>query len=330
MLRPFATAGIPPAPRINADSLDAPVVTRRQIEEGVATSRFSAAGARLTGNAAARSGMTAIVLGDSYVVAEQVRDQQTMGAVLERIARAEGLPVDVRQYGWHGASGAQYLHVAKSVRRRWNPVRVFVVLSDNDFDHTALTLDQPRLRIARDGQVRLVGAPKDTLSARPSRSVLAALMHRRWHIASGRATRSRAERRRLSGGPSAADSSESAPDSVEIAAVPAAVIRALADAYGQSLVLIYLPTLGLTGDSTATPNEMRFLAACARQRVDCSSARQAMLEARARGRMSHGSTTRKIANGHLNTTGHLLLAREMWPYLRRTPVSLASSRRAVP
>jgi hypothetical protein len=325
MLRPFATAGIPPAPRIAADSLDGRVVTRRQIEEGVATSRFSVTGARLTGNSPARAGITAVVLGDSYVVAEQVKDAHTMGARLERLARSQGIPVDIRQYGWHGASPAQYLHVARGVRRRWNPVRVFVVLSDNDFDHAALTRDHPRLRLTPNGAIRVIGDPKDTVNARPARSVLGAMIRRRWHIAGNRSARARAERSRAVA-TSAEDAAESPPDSTEMARMPSAVVGALAKAYGESLTLVYLATVGISGDSAPTLNEQRFLAACARRRVDCASTREAMLAARTNGRMSHGSPTRKVANGHLNATGHAVVAQTMWDRFRGQ-VSLATASR---
>ena len=120
-LRAFATPGIPPVPRITSDSFATPVIVHRQLEEGVATSHFSDAGARLTGNTPIQSGNTAIILGDSYVVAEQVEDDQTMGAGLERLARENGVPLDVRQYGWSGASPAQYLYVAPSIRGHWKP-----------------------------------------------------------------------------------------------------------------------------------------------------------------------------------------------------------------
>ena len=70
-----------------------------------------------------------MILGDSYVVAQAVADQETMGSRLERLARAEGDLINVRQYGWIGASPARYLTVARAVRERWAPRNVFIVLS---------------------------------------------------------------------------------------------------------------------------------------------------------------------------------------------------------
>src|SRR5678816_573110 len=49
-VRPFATPYGAPAPNIAVDSADAPVVTVRQLDEGIAESHFSVTGARLTGN----------------------------------------------------------------------------------------------------------------------------------------------------------------------------------------------------------------------------------------------------------------------------------------
>src|SRR5205807_1128821 len=129
---------------------------------GVALAHFTVTGARQTGNPLAEQSLTVVILGDSYVMAREVADDETMGAQLERTARANGLPVDVRQYGWTGASPAQYLYVARDVIARWHPRRVFVTLSDNDLDMNTLVEALPRLRVDADGNARIVGPPMDT------------------------------------------------------------------------------------------------------------------------------------------------------------------------
>src|SRR5205085_1259816 len=147
-------------------------VETRQIDEGIATAHFSTAGARLTGGSPLADAATAVVLGDSYVVAREVRDEATMGARLERMARADGVPLNVRQYGWRGAAPAQYLDAASDVLARWNPAVVMIALSTDDFDERALAGSFPRLRIDAAGDAQVVRDPAGMPSAvTPPRSV---------------------------------------------------------------------------------------------------------------------------------------------------------------
>src|SRR5437016_3273996 len=104
VLRLFVTAGLPPLPAVVADTVDEPAIVSRQIEEGIATATFSPGGARLTGIAQLPGARNVVIVGNSYVVAREVSDSNTMGAQLEQIARAHGVRLNVRQYGWRGAS----------------------------------------------------------------------------------------------------------------------------------------------------------------------------------------------------------------------------------
>src|SRR5437868_14869828 len=85
-LVPLASAHAPPSPAIAADSLGGPVVVSRQLEEGIATARFSTGGSRLTGRASIPGAPVVVLLGDSYVVGQEVADDATMGAGVERLA----------------------------------------------------------------------------------------------------------------------------------------------------------------------------------------------------------------------------------------------------
>ncbi len=318
-LRIFVTSGAPPRPDIPADSLDAGRIERRQIEEGVATVHFSERGARLTGNPPMDSGITAIVIGDSYVVAEQVADGETMGAGLERLARANGLALDVRQYGWSGGSPAQYLYAAADVRRRWNPRRIFVTVSANDFDHSALLYSSPRFRVPAPDSLVIRGDAIPPGITPPRGSVLAMLARHRWFVIKGRiARRAAAQEGRVATAAPMVDAppEEAEPDSAEYARVPRAVIRALARAYGDALTVVYLSEVSLSGDTPPDPTETLMLEACASAGVDCVSTRTAMLEARDRGRMGHGAGIAPLGHGHLNPAGHDVVARVMWDRLR--------------
>ncbi|HET9425667.1 MAG TPA: hypothetical protein VFO55_09875 [Gemmatimonadaceae bacterium] len=318
-LRVFSTATDAPPPRILADSLGGEIVERRQLQEDVSTYRFSPSGARLTGNQPAGAGVNAVILGDSYVVAAEVGDRRTMGARLETLARRNGLPLDVRQYGWSNATPAQYLFVAGDVSRRWNAKRIFIVVSENDMDYKTHTSAGARLRVDSNG-VRISGAPIDTTMPRAQRSVLLKLMRFRSHLIGLRVNRAGASMRGRAVALRAAGPAEASPDSAELSALPAAVVTALAEAYGSSLTLIFIATPGLLGDSTPSPIEQRFLEACEPAGVDCVSTRQAMVERRARGRLSHGGSTFAIGHGHLNATGHEVVAELMWERLRTATV----------
>jgi len=146
-LRPLASANLPPIAQPGADSAGSSVVTSRQLEEGIAESHYSAAGARLTGNATIVGAASIVILGDSHVMAREVSDRETMGSWIERLARREGHPVNVRQYGWRGASPPQYLLVAPQVIARWHPEQVVVVLDGDDLGPDPLNRHFPRMRI---------------------------------------------------------------------------------------------------------------------------------------------------------------------------------------
>ena len=83
-LRPLATANLPPLAQPGADSASSPVVTSRQLEEGIAESHYSAAGARLTGNAMIGGAPSIVILGDSHVMAREITD--VLGNVVYREA----------------------------------------------------------------------------------------------------------------------------------------------------------------------------------------------------------------------------------------------------
>jgi hypothetical protein len=324
-LRSIATPGLPPLADIPHDALTAPSLVHRQVDEGVATSHYSIYGARLTGNPPLDSGVTAVILGDSYVVAEQVTDGNTMGARLEDIARGHGVPLDVRQYGWTAASPAQYLYVAPDVMKRWHPRRVFIVVASNDFDRSALQYSAPRYRVGPDGSLHVIGdrmPVSDTVA--PRGSVLLTMLRRRWGLVTGRLVRHAAAEHGGAATPLPVVDrapNEPEPDSAEYARAPAAVIRALSKAFGPALSVVYIADVGIHPDTVLEPEERRMLAACVRFSVDCVSTRDSMLAALARGEPSHGVGIRPYGGGHLNPSGHWIMARLMWDHFTGSAVA---------
>jgi hypothetical protein len=316
-LRVVASPGAPPYPDIASDSFDDTVVEWSQIEEGVSTSHYSEHGARVTGNEPTRSGTVAVIIGDSYVVGHQVGDRQTMGSRLEVIARNHGIPLDVRQYGWPGASPAQYLYVAGDVATRWRPSRVFVVVSANDFDGRGM-FATPGYRVTANGSLRIVGDRAPRTGTPRGGSTLRQLAAHRWLVFQPRAWGSAITKWRGAGDTSPGAegrSTESPPDSAEYARAPAAVVHALDSAFGKALTIVYLAQPGLRGNFVPDPSEHLLLSACARAAVDCVSTRDAMMAAARAGHASQGLETMRLGVGHLNPTGHVVLGRLMWEHL---------------
>lgn len=288
-------------------------MTSRQLEEGIAESHFSSAGARLTGNRPIAGAPVIVVLGDSHVVAREVSDGETMGAWIERLARSEGRPVNVRQYGWRGASPPQYLLVADDVRRRWNPEHVVVVLDGDDLGPDPLNRRFPRMRIGKNDAVEIVRAGDE--NAAPSFThhyfTLATLTRIRWQHVLERAPKN------LRGWLNApVESRGPNPAASEIEAVPRAEVKALSRAFGPGLFIVYTADVRATGGERADAGEERLLAACATQHVRCLSMRPLMLAARKAGYVVRGFSTTTIGVGHMNSRGHELVGRAVWRAIR--------------
>jgi hypothetical protein len=307
-------------PRISQDSLGLPSVTVRQMEEGVATTHFSWAGARLTGAAPLAGAPTVVIIGDSYVVAREVPDERTMGAWLERTGRDSGRPVNVRQYGWRGAAPARYLVSAAAVRARWNPRAIIVPLSDDDLDERATSGNMPYLHVDSTGLASVIGeAPAEAAPVAVS-SVLVTLVERRWHQILARS--SRRVRQLVVPRTASAAAPVSRPSAAidarpsDLRQVPAAVVHELKNAYGDRLVIAYLADVRVVGGDTAVEGERRLLEACRTELVRCVSTRATMLSARRGGIIGRGFPTTTLGVGHLNGDGHRLLAFDLWPLVQ--------------
>ena len=304
-------ARLPPRPRVWCDSVASATVESRQSEEGIAVARYSSCGARLTGRSFDATLPTVVILGDSYVAAREVADGETMGARLAAIAADVGKPVNVRQYGWGGASPAQYVVASRDVVRRWNPRDVVVVLSDDDLGANAIAGMPPRLRLASGGySIDSTGLTPDAETA-PRLLAIGGALERRWAMI---IARSPALVRRAIG------PLEAAPvtllDERDIPEVPTAVVRALAEAYGRRLLLVYVADVRATGGEHETTAESRLLLACKSLRVRCVSTRDAMVSSRTAGTLVRGFSNTVAGLGHLNGAGHALVARIMWQHLQ--------------
>ena len=312
-LRPLATADLPPLARPAADSIGGPVITSRQLEEGIAESHFSRAGARLTGNPTIPGAPLVVILGDSHVVAREVSDSQTMGSWVERLARGDRYSLNVRQYGWRGASPPQYLMVARDVMSHWHPTQVVVVLDGDDLGPDPLNRKFPRMRIGKNDAVQLVRGPREDFAAATThhRFTLATLARIRWQRVVERAPRSL--RPYLS---TQTEANGTTPPPALIAEVPRAEVKALARAFGPNLLIVYTADVRAVGGEKTDPGEERLLAACTAQGVRCVSMRSMMLAARRAGYVVRGFSTTTLGVGHMNAMGHELVGREIWELLR--------------
>jgi hypothetical protein len=310
IVRPFASVQPPPLPDIAHDVPAGPLIESRQLDEGVATSHFTHGGSRWTGRTPAPDEPTIVIIGDSYVVAREVADDETMGAWIERFARADGRPLMVRQYGWRAARPAQYVHVASQVARRWSPSRVVVILADNDFDSRALV---------------------DTIEAAPrpggvlALSSLAVLARHRTILLERRARYSLDRWRRRFGFQTTAQptsSEDPLPPPSAVSAVSAEaptgieanVVAALSRAFGPTLAIVYVANTRVADD--ADPNERRLATACASRGVPYVSTRPSMRALEKRGIISRGFSTTTPGNGHLNVEGHEMIGRLIWSLIR--------------
>jgi hypothetical protein len=320
-LRPLATPDLPPVARPAADDLDSPVITTRQLEEGIAESSFSSAGARLTGNPTMEGAPVVVVLGDSHVVAREINDRATMGAWVERLARRDNYFLNVRQYGWRGASPPQYLMVARDVLQRWSPVQIVVILDGDDLGADPLNRRFPRMRIGNDDAVEIVHGPDSAADSTASRHrfTLATLSRIRWQRVIERAPKNL---RPFVNAP--VEARGPAPTPAMIEAVPRAAVKALAKAYGPGLLVVYTADVRVTGGERADEGEERLLAACLEQHIRCVSMRQTMLAARRKGHVVRGFPTTTLGVGHLNAKGHELVGRAIWKEIRgQLPRSMA-------
>ena len=325
-LRAFASPQGPPTPNIAADSLGEDTLVRRQLFEGVSVARFSSAGARLTGNPWIPTAPTVVLLGDSYVVGAAVGDRQTMGSLLERNARREGVSVNVRQYGWIGASPSRYLLVGDAVLQRWNPAEVIIAISDNDLDGRALYESTPGLRVNASGGLEILPEPAVPVLGAPRRSALGALLFARTWLIQWRRSRAVVASRAAPIPVTPENASAILPDSLQLALLPRAVVHALVAKFGSRLALVYLAEVGVEGDDTASTIERRLFAACELEQVRCATTRPSMLAARRAGVIAHGFFNTTPGNGHLNPAGNAMAGAEIWKLVRRPPIRMIANK----
>ncbi|HYM08849.1 MAG TPA: hypothetical protein VEU11_20020 [Terriglobales bacterium] len=296
-----------------------PVRTIRSYAEGIASAHFESDGLgplgnRLTGNLPLPGAPEGLIVGDSHVVAYSVRDQDTMGAVAERLARASGHPLNVRQYGWPAANAPTFLAAADSLIQARKPAWVAIVLNSYNLGVNALlTVNALAIEVSPDYSFRFIEAPASreprlpqTLYFLTGRSVLALALWRRVGLI----------RNRLAGQISMTDTTVAQRDprlKEEAARVPRAIVAAFKKAYGVRLIIVYTPA---AGRDVVEPIEMELAGLCAEQGVSFVSTREALERDRSEhSRLSRGFHNTAPGAGHFNAIGHQIIGEEIWRFL---------------
>jgi len=286
----------------------------RQYHEGISVSHFSPAHARLTGATWVPGAPVGVVLGDSYIEAKQIGDSETIGAVVERAARQSGAPLNVRQYGWSGASVPQYLAVAPYILKRWNPRWVAITLNEGDLrslagvspDTTApFKVPAPTQTFGTDAfasaAARAQASPLRSLpQAVTSRSAVAyELLLRSLEI--------------VGTGTGDADGGGAAPLPVVGVQFGARhVVRALHRAYGSRVAVLYVATLRPGEDAPDTLGAA-LLSACTAEGIACASTHDGMhRELERHSRFARGFLNGPPASGHPNAVGHRVMGETLW------------------
>lgn len=98
--------------------------------EGYAVTHFLANGEVVTPY---HSGVSVVVLGDSFTEAAQVSDNEKYVSVAENILNEHGVNIDLRNLGYSGRSLPDYVYIAPFIKRTYSPAIVVVQLNLVDF-----------------------------------------------------------------------------------------------------------------------------------------------------------------------------------------------------
>ncbi len=300
------------------------VRTIRSYFEGISVSHFEPDalgpfGNRLTGNPPLPGAPEGLIIGDSHVVAFAVHDQETMGAVVERLSRASGHPLNVRQYGWTGANAPAFIASASAVVRARNPAWAAVLLNSYNIGVNAVIRPSGEMsQMAPDGSFhyapyRQNNLPR-TLLAWGRKSALALALRRRIGLIQDRLAteKTTAQTALEERDPKVAE---------EVARVPRVTVTGLKQAYGTRLIIVYAPA---EPSASVEPIETELARLCADEDVSFLSVREALLRDRnERSRFSRGFHSTAPGVGHFNAVGHRIIGAEIWRYLAaRSPSSL--------
>ena len=237
-----------------------------------------------------------------------------MGALIERLSRAEGRPINVRQYGIGGGSAPAYAAAARVLLARWNPAWVIVVLPSNDLtDQPLYSGSHWRMRLGTGDSVETYPVPQPPVKPLTvfgkilmrirNRSTLVNLLVLRW--------------KDLHPPPPPPHPRASPDENERVGKVPQASVSLLAREYGDRLLILHLPEISRRTPRRISPAEVRLEEACLKAGIPYLSARDVLIRAGDRFVVSRGFWNRAPGDGHLNETGHRLVAGALWQLLEK-------------
>lgn len=303
---------------LDQDRSNQTVVTSENFEEGIAISHYSGSRARLTGEPDLPGAPEIVIVGDSFVEAMHVPDHETMGALIERTSRQTNHPVNVRQYGWDGASPVKYALEGPTINKMWDPAMVVAITPPDDYGQFALEGNWSEATVSNGVATgRLLDPDSNSLRARVFWKIhnwgLGVQMTHRLAVAILPTIQGTVQSLHHS---AAAATPQRGRDYDPETAI--AMLRMLKQAYGDKLFVLYtaLPSLE---SPTVSEEEAGVLADCRLLEIRCAStgdeARAGILSGKA---FLNGFTNSGPAFGHYNAAGHIVQARMIWDeYLRR-------------
>ena len=245
-----------------------------------------------------------MIVGDSHVVQDSVPDHDTVGSVVERISRAAGSPVNVKQYGWYAAAAPTYAGEGPALLLHVQPTKVVVLMNYTDFTPAVFTGQDWQMKLNDDGSERIV-------DVRPPKADDNGKF--RLRDLGGASKLLVAVRRR---GALLFQSNASPNRKAPVAYVPAiapASVRELKAAYGDKLLIVFTPYCGPRCNEEPEAAEAGLLQACRKQSVRCVSLRPEMLhELRENRRLTRGFHNTAPGVGHLNEVGLRIAAQVIW------------------
>lgn len=256
-----------------------------------------------------------LVLGDSFSEAFQVGDGELFSNQLGALLDADGIPVTIANLGRSGYSMADYVCRSTVFERLFAPEWVVVQLNDWDFDGDAFASQWRHARFRRT-TAGLECVPPFPVPPPPERGRLRALLHEArnaFGLPDALVARLKA---RVAADDShlplfRAGQANAAEARSEMTSPPPVdeEMRLLRSAWGDRLIVLYLPPFTPGDLRTPGQTEMQAEAAARRAGIRFRSLREEFPELEKRRAAPYGFSNSALNTGHWNADGHAAGAR---------------------
>ena len=287
----------------------------RQYQENISVSHFFRIDpisywCRETGSDMIMGAENLVILGDSYLAARHISDNDTLGSRIEKSSREKGRPLNVIQCGLSGGSAATYAGAAEEMLSIWKPKWVIVLLNDSDFTKEVLNSAQFRPKVTRAGapQVyKFVPPPKKfNFQALERNSSLYQTMRNRWQLITYLVAKAQEE-----------DPEMRKTQERLLATIPSLSVDLLKQAYGNQLVVVFFPELNMSSKSKPLESELLLEKECLDEAIPFVSCRNDFIKLRQNHIWVRGFHNTRPGEGHMNEIGHRVVADVIWKFLNR-------------